>query len=78
MKQSNQETINNVVQLKKESSLTPSSISALPDLTITPTEANERIDKLKDFVKTSMVHGVDYGSIDGFSKPTIQSALKLV
>jgi len=71
MKQSKQEPVNNVVQLQKESTSIPTSTSALPDLIITSTEAKERIDKLQEFVKTSMVRGVDYGSIDGFSKPTL-------
>ena len=71
MKQLKQDTTNNVVHLQKESSTNQSSTSALPDLIITSTEAKERIDKLQEFVKTSMVRGVDYGSIDGFSKPTL-------
>lgn len=71
MKQPKQEAINNVVHLQKEVTTNPSSTSSLPDLIITSTEAKERIDKLQEFVKTSMVRGVDYGSIDGFSKPTL-------
>lgn len=71
MKQLIQETTNNVVHLQKESSTNQSSTSTLPDLIITSTEAKERIDKLQEFLKTSMVRGVDYGSIDGFSKPTL-------
>lgn len=68
-KQQKQQISNNVVHLKKESTTNPS--STLPDLIITSTEAKERIEKLQEFVKTSMVRGVDYGSIDGFSKPTL-------
>lgn len=71
MKKLKQESTNNVVHLQKESSTNQSSTSTLPDLIITSTEAKERIVKLQEFVKTSMVHGVDYGSIDGFSKPTL-------
>lgn len=71
MKQLKQEPTNNVVHLQKEASTNPSSTSTLPDLVITSTKAKERIDKLQEFVKTSMVRGVDYGSIDGFSKPTL-------
>lgn len=71
MKQQNQEAANNVVHLQKEVTTNPSSTSILPDLIITSTEAKDRIDKLQEFVKTSMVRGVDYGSIDGFSKPTL-------
>ncbi|WP_339196692.1 hypothetical protein MKY27_17730 [Solibacillus sp. FSL R5-0449] len=71
MKQPKQEAINNIVHLQKEITPNPSSTSTLPDLIITSTEAKVRIDKLQEFVKTSMVRGVDYGSIDGFSKPTL-------
>lgn len=71
MKQPKQEAINNVVHLQKEVTTNPLSTSSLPDLIITSTEAKERIDKLQEFVKASMVRGVDYGSIDGFSKPTL-------
>lgn len=69
MKQHKHEATNNIVHLQKEVTINP--WSTLPDLIITSTEAKERIDKLQEFVKTSMVRGVDYGSIDGFSKPTL-------
>lgn len=69
MKQHQQETVNNVVHLQKDA--TPNSSSTLPDLILTSTAAINRINKLQEFVKTSMVRDVDYGSIDGFSKPTL-------
>lgn len=69
MKPQKQDTTNKVVHLQKE--VTPSPSSTLPDLIITSIKAKERIDKLQEFVKTSLVRGVDYGSIDGFSKPTL-------
>lgn len=76
MKQSKQKLVNNVVQLQTDSSTNASSTSTIPDLVITSKEAKERIDKLQQLVKTSMVRGVDYGSIDSFSKPTFNRIAK--
>lgn len=60
---------NKVVQLTPVATL--KSATTLPDLVVTTAEAKERIERLKEFVRTSMVRGVDYGSINGFSKPTL-------
>ncbi|QPQ34425.1 hypothetical protein [Lysinibacillus sp. JNUCC-52] len=69
MMQEKQNIENKVVPLPQPPS--PTLSSTLPNLVITSTEAKERIDMLQEFVKTSMVRGIDYGAIDGFSKPTL-------
>ncbi|MEK5037325.1 hypothetical protein [Sporosarcina sp. FSL K6-3457] len=49
----------------------PSTQSSLPNLVVTPSDAKRRIDDLNVFVQNSMVKGIDYGMISGFSKPTL-------
>lgn len=53
------------------SNLSPSASSTLPNLVLTPEEAARRIQALNEFVQSSMINGVDYGLINGFSKPTL-------
>jgi len=60
---------NKVVQLTPVATL--KSAPTLPDLVVTTVEAKERIERLEQFVRTLMVSGVDYGSINRFSKPTL-------
>lgn len=38
---------------------------------LTPKEAIRRIQALNKFVQSSMIKSVDYGLINGFSKPTL-------
>lgn len=45
--------------------------SSLPNLVVSLSESKERIEQLKEFVQEVMVKGVDYGVVDGFSKPTL-------
>ncbi|RKJ50818.1 hypothetical protein D7X33_32565 [Butyricicoccus sp. 1XD8-22] len=59
----------NVIPFSNPSSSASSSM--LPNLILTPEEATQRIQALKEFVQSSMVKGVDYGLINGFSKPTL-------
>ena len=50
----------------------PSSTQAsLPNLVLTSSESKKRIDDLNEFVQNSLVKGVDYGMITGFSKLTL-------
>ena len=44
---------------------------ALPNLVISLSESEDRINELNEFVQKIMVKGVDYGFIGGFSKPTL-------
>lgn len=44
---------------------------ALPNLVISLSESEDRINELNEFVQKIMVKGVDYGIIGGFSKPTL-------
>lgn len=45
--------------------------ASLPNIVVSSDESQRRIDELKAFVDDVMVRGVDYGLIDGFSKPTL-------
>jgi hypothetical protein len=45
--------------------------SSLPNLVVSLSESKERIDQLKEFVQEAMEKGIDYGLINGFSKPTL-------
>lgn len=47
------------------------STTTLPNLILTTEEATKRIQALNEFVQASMVKGIDYGLINGFSKPTL-------
>lgn len=62
---------NNVIPFNNPSSSASASSSTLPNLVLTPEEATQRIQALNEFVRSSMVKGVDYGLINGFSKPTL-------
>jgi len=44
---------------------------SLPNLVVSSVESKRRIDELQKFVSEMMVKGVDYGLVDGFSKPTL-------
>ncbi|TFE01478.1 hypothetical protein [Jeotgalibacillus salarius] len=46
-------------------------IKSLPNITSSSTESQKRIEQLNTFVEDVMVKGVDYGLINGFSKPTL-------
>ncbi|WP_368993561.1 hypothetical protein NSQ45_17970 [Caldifermentibacillus hisashii] len=56
-----------VVQLKRKNE----SATILPSLAISLEEAKERVEALKQFVTELMVEGVDYGTFEGFQKPTL-------
>ena len=45
--------------------------ASLPNLVVSLAESKDRIDQLKEFVQEVMIKGVDYGLVDGFSKPTL-------
>lgn len=62
---------NNVIPFSDPSAFASASSSTLPNLVLTPEEATQRIQALNEFVQLSMVKGVDYGLINGFSKPTL-------
>lgn len=47
------------------------STSTFPNIVLTPEEATLRIQSLIEFVQSSMINGIDYGLINGFSKPTL-------
>ncbi len=49
----------------------PSLQTILPNLVLSSLESNKRIDALKEFVQNSLIRGIDYGMINGFSKPTL-------
>jgi hypothetical protein len=68
MKQKNHSSINNVFPF---ASSEYSSTSSLPNVIVTSTESIRRIEELETFVNEVMVKGIDYGLIDGFSKPTL-------
>lgn len=57
----------NVVQLKKKNE----NVTIVPSLAISLEEAKVRVEGLKQFVAEMMVEGVDYGTIEGFQKPTL-------
>lgn len=44
---------------------------SLPNIVVSSSESQQRIQQLQTFVDDVMVKGVDYGLIDGFSKPTL-------
>lgn len=44
---------------------------SLPNIVVSSIESKRRIEELQRFVDDVMVKGVDYGLIDGFSKPTL-------
>ncbi|PPA69444.1 hypothetical protein [Jeotgalibacillus proteolyticus] len=46
-------------------------IKSLPNIVSSSTESQKRIEQLNTFVEDVMVKGVDYGLINGFSKPTL-------
>lgn len=62
---------NNVIPFGNPSSSTSVSSSTLPNLVLTPEEATQRIKALNEFVQSTMVKGINYGLINGFSKPTL-------
>ncbi|SFA83111.1 hypothetical protein SAMN04488072_102177 [Lentibacillus halodurans] len=43
----------------------------LPNVVVSSTESQQRINELQQFVQDAMVKGVDYGLVQGFSKPTL-------
>lgn len=56
-----------VVQLKRKNEIA----TIVPSLAISLEEAKERVEALKQFVIELMVEGVDYGTFEGFQKPTL-------
>ncbi|MTH54119.1 hypothetical protein GKZ89_11935 [Bacillus mangrovi] len=68
MKPKNHSSINNVVPF---SSSEYSSTSSLPNVVVSSSESKRRIEELEIFVEEVMVKGIDYGLIDGFSRPTL-------
>ncbi|MFB6466464.1 hypothetical protein ACE38V_06510 [Cytobacillus sp. Hz8] len=48
-----------------------SNVSTLPNIVVSSSESKRRIEDLKTFVEEVMVKGIDYGLVDGFSKPTL-------
>lgn len=68
MKPKSHSSINNVVPF---ASSEYSSISSLPNVGISTSESKRRIEELEKFVEEVMVKGIDYGLINGFSKPTL-------
>jgi hypothetical protein len=48
-----------------------SDIVSLPNIVVSTTESKRRVEELQTFVEEVMVKGVDYGLVDGFSKPTL-------
>lgn len=48
-----------------------SNISSLPNVVVSSSESKRRIEELQTFVEEVMVKGVDYGMVDGFTKPTL-------
>ncbi|MFL0363151.1 hypothetical protein ACH0BF_09015 [Pseudobacillus sp. 179-B 2D1 NHS] len=65
-------TVENQILKRKVVPFSERSISAsLPNLVISLSESKERIEQLKEFVEEAMVKGIDYGLVEGFSKPTL-------
>ncbi|MEK4145900.1 hypothetical protein NST02_02285 [Robertmurraya sp. FSL W8-0741] len=48
-----------------------SEIVSLPNIVVSTIESKRRVQELQTFVEEVMVKGVDYGLVDGFSKPTL-------
>lgn len=46
-------------------------IVSLPNIVVSTTESKRRVEELHTFVEEVMVNGIDYGLVDGFSKPTL-------
>lgn len=61
--------LSNTADASKENCHSPNRI--VPKLVITIKEAEERFKAINEFVAKMMQQGVDYGRIDGFSKPTL-------
>lgn len=68
MRPKSHSSINNVVPF---ASSEYSSTSSLPNVVVPSSESKRRIEELGKFVEEVMVRGIDYGLIDGFSKPTL-------
>lgn len=68
MKPKSHSSINNVVPFATSEY---SSTSLLPNVVVSSSESKRRIEELEKFVEEVMVKGIDYGLIDGFSKPTL-------
>lgn len=68
MKTSKLLSVNNIVPFFSSNI---SNVSSLPNIVVTSSESKHRIEELKTFVHEVMVKGVDYGMVDGFSKPTL-------
>ncbi|MDC3418612.1 hypothetical protein [Aquibacillus salsiterrae] len=68
MKTSKHSSINNIVPF---ASSDISNVSSLPNVVVSTSESKRRIEELQTFVEEVMVKGVDYGMVDGFSKPTL-------
>jgi len=68
MKTSKHSSITNIVPFASSDN---SNVSSLPNVVISSSESKRRIEELQTFVEEVMVKGVDYGMVDGFSKPTL-------
>ncbi|GGM28248.1 hypothetical protein GCM10011351_12700 [Paraliobacillus quinghaiensis] len=68
MKINKQKSINNIVPFSMSDH---SNVSSLPNLVVKSSESKRRIEELQKFVDEVMIKGVDYGSVNGFSKPTL-------
>lgn len=68
MKTGKHSKINNIVPFASSNN---SNVSSLPNVVVSSSESRRRIEELQTFVDDLMVKGVDYGIVDGFSKPTL-------
>ncbi|PMC35511.1 hypothetical protein CJ195_19080 [Bacillus sp. UMB0899] len=65
---SKQSSIYNIVPFASSDN---SSVPSLPNVVVSSSESKRRIEDLQAFVDDVMVKGIDYGLINGFSKPTL-------
>ncbi|CAM3489531.1 hypothetical protein GCM10009865_32410 [Aeromicrobium ponti] len=68
MKTGKHSKINNIIPF---ASISNPNVSSLPNVVVSSSESKHRIEELQTFVEEVMVKGVDYGVVDGFSKPTL-------
>lgn len=67
MKSGMQSQRNNIVPFSNNDS----EIVSLPNIVVSTTDSKRRVEELQTFVEEVMVKGVDYGLVNGFSKPTL-------
>lgn len=68
MKSSIHSQRNNIIPFSNNSE---SEIVSLPNIVVSTSESKRRVEELQTFVEEVMVKGVDYGLVNGFSKPTL-------